>query len=118
MRWPALVRLYLRRVVTSTAFYPLSTLWVAAMLILSAVVGGALRLDVGLTLLTLSAVLIVVLAMRRDVSTVHSLVNSQRDELVTTIKEMGDRIRQLIVALQEAGVAVPHDEGVDRDRPR
>jgi hypothetical protein len=106
---------YLRRVAAAPAFYPASTMWLAAALVLAAAAGHILRLDVGLALLTLFAVLVILISMRREVTSVHELVNSQHDVLVARVETMADRIGQLIGALESAGVAVPHDEaGVDR----
>jgi hypothetical protein len=106
---------YLRRVTRSVAFYPVTVVYVSAVVDLAAIVGGAVRLDIGLVLLALLAVVVILLSMRREVSNVHALVNSQHDALVASAESMGDRIDQLIAALNTAGVPVPHDEaGVDR----
>jgi hypothetical protein len=108
---------YLRRVSRTAAFYPVTIVYLAAAVDIAAIAGGAVRLDIGLALLGLLAVLVVLLAMRREVGSVHTLVNSQHDALVATIDAMSRRIEQLVDALHEAGVQVPHDQGgVDRDR--
>ena len=105
-----MTRPYVKRVTHSVAFYPVSVVYIAAAVDLSAIVGEAIRFDVGLVLLGLLAVLVILLSMRREVSNVHTLVNSQHDALVA-------RIDQLLAALTEAGVQVPHDDaGVGRGR--
>jgi hypothetical protein len=108
---------YPGRLVRSAAFYPVTVTYLGAVLTLVAVVGGVLKLEVGLTILGFVAVLVVSLAMRGDVGKIHTLVNSQHDALIEQIREMGDRIDQLLDALQDAGVSIPHDtQGVDRER--
>lgn len=108
---------YLRRVSRTATFYPVTIVYIAAIVDLTAVVGGAIRLDVGMVLLGLLALLVVLLSMRREVGSVHTLVNSQHDALVATVRAMSRRIEELVDALHEAGVQVPHDQGgVDRDR--
>jgi hypothetical protein len=103
---------YLRRVARSAAFYPVTVVYLAAVLALIGVVGGVLSLEVGLTALGFVAMLVVLVSMRGDVGQIHVLVNSQHDALL-------ERVDELLDALHEAGVAAPKDKaGVDRDRRR
>ncbi|HEU4539663.1 MAG TPA: hypothetical protein VFR23_00925 [Jiangellaceae bacterium] len=107
----------LRAVVASVAFYPVTLVYLAASMTTVAVVGGVVRLDVGLLLLGLASVLVILISMRREVGTVHHLVNAQHDALLAKIGAMALRIDQLLDTLTEAGVAIPADsQGVDRDR--
>jgi len=84
-------------------------MYVAGVLVACGVSVGWIRLDVGVVALSVIAVLLITVGISREVHTVHTLVNSQRDELL-------DRIDQLVAALHKAGVAVPQDsEGEVRD---
>jgi predicted transporter len=107
----------IRRVVHSVAFYPVTLTYLAGAMITVAVVGDGLRLDIGLVLLGLFAVLVIMLSMSREVGTVHTLVNSQHDALLAKIGAMALRIDELLGALIAAGVSIPQDKaGVDRER--
>jgi hypothetical protein len=110
---------YLGRLARSAAFYPVTVTYLGAVLAVVGIVGGVLSLQVGLTILGFVALLVVSLAMRGDVGKIHTLVNSQHDALIEQVSKMGDRIEQLLNALQDAGVSIPHDKGgVDRERQR
>jgi hypothetical protein len=99
-----------RQVAASPAAYPVTIVYLAAAGVLAAIVGRLLRLDVGLALLALVAVLVVLASMHREMSAVHGLVNSQHDDLVA-------RVSQLTAVLRAAGVRVPNDDdGVDLGR--
>jgi hypothetical protein len=98
----------------SAAFYPLTTLYIAAVLALEAAVSGLVRLDTAIIGLGIVTVILILASIyrevryqRAEVKKVHTLVNSQRTELL-------ERIEQLVAALQVAGVAVPE---TTRDTP-
>src|SRR4051812_36659548 len=97
----------LQRVARSIAFYPVTQVYVAGSGILFAVVGRWVRLDVGLLLFTVFAVLVLLHATMREVAKVHILVNSQRDLLL-------ERIQQLTDALRDADMIVPDERGTHR----
>jgi len=88
------------RVRSSVLFYPLTTFYCAAVLATVGVAQRWFRLDVSIVALTVFAVLLLLLNIRKQVLDVHQLVNSQRDDLV-------ERVEQLIDALHTAGVDVP-----------
>jgi len=98
--------LYLLR---SPSTYPLATFWLIAMVIVPLTVADTIQLNTTLIILTGAALILVVVAshkatvaLRVDVEQVHTLVNSQHDDLVA-------RVSQLIDALEVGGVAVPQD---------
>lgn len=99
----------LRRFLHASALYPVSLCYLTAVLALVLTVSGALTLPMAVVGLALTAVLIVLIAMRREMSTVHRLVNSQHDQLVA-------RIDQLVAALIAAGVAIPAEAEHPRSR--
>jgi uncharacterized membrane protein len=92
----------------SIVFYPLSAFWVASSLAIMGVAQGWFRADLSIIILTLVGILLLLLNMHREVTAVHQLVNSQRDELV-------ERIEQLVHALHMAGAQVPRSHREDMD---
>lgn len=110
MTAPTLATGILTRITHSVIFYPISVVYGCAAALAAAVASHRMRLDVGVVLLTLIVVATLLVSTRREVALVHSLVNSQRDDLVATVQQMGGRIDQLTAALVDAGVAVPRDE--------
>jgi uncharacterized membrane protein len=84
----------------SIAFYPLTAFWIASSLAVVGVAQGWFRVDLSIILLAVVGILLLLLNMHREVTAVHQLVNSQRDELV-------ERIEQLVHALHLAGAPVP-----------
>jgi hypothetical protein len=91
---------YLRRLAGSISFRPVLTVYVGAVIDAWAVASGYVRTEVGVLLLGFVAVMVLLSGMRREVATVHKLVNSQHDALV-------DRVDQLLDALETAGVSIP-----------
>jgi uncharacterized membrane protein YhaH (DUF805 family) len=113
------VTAYLGRIGRSAAFYPVTIVYLGAVLAVVAIVGGVLKLEIGLAILGFVALLVVSLSMRGDVRATHVLVNSKHDALLGQVTKMGDRIEQLLEALKDAKVSIPHDtQGVDRERQR
>lgn len=100
---------FLRRVTESTATVPALVVYVAAVGLGALAAAGTIRFDVAAVLLGVSAALVILTYVYRqvstvcvEVSTVHGLVNSQHDALV-------ERVDQLSAALTAAGVQIPHD---------
>lgn len=88
-------------------FYPYATLWLIAGGVLMAKTAALIDLSSALVILTGLALLVFLIGQRREVrmaraevAEVHTLVNSQHDDLV-------DRVAQLIAALRHANVDVP-----------
>lgn len=79
---------YLRRVIRSLSFYPLTTFWLVSCTALGAVASDRIDLGVGLVLVTSSAVLLMLFATNREIRTVHRLVNYQRTELADSTIEL------------------------------
>jgi hypothetical protein len=105
------MRRLLRAVTDSAVVYPTSLMFIAGVVALEGVVADLVRLDTAIIGLGIVAVIIILASIyhevrgqRVEVKEVHVLVNSQRDELV-------ERIEQLVVALQDASVAVPKASG-------
>lgn len=98
---------FLTRVVQGVSFYPLTGFYVGAVTILMLFSSDVINFQTGLIALTLTGVSMLLYSMRREVRTVHILVNSQRTEMLL-------RIDQLVTALTDAGVPVPpkRTEGV------
>lgn len=118
-----------RRVLRSLTFYPVTTIWLVSVGLLACVAGGALSFGVALVVVSLLALNVLLTATYRQASLVHSLVNSQRDEMVAkidrmdvrhdrmsdTVTRMSGRIGQLLDALTEANVPIPSADGGVRD---
>ena len=79
---------YLRRAADAAATIPALVIYVAAVATAAAVAGRAVRLDVGVVILGVFTVMVIQAAMHREVTKVHVLVNSQRDELVAHIQDL------------------------------
>lgn len=90
---------YLRRMVQSTAIRPVTSIYVVAVIIIVTVAEGWTRADVGVVLLAIACHFSITASMRRELTTVHHLVNAS---LIA-------RVDQLIEALHEAGIDVPRD---------
>jgi hypothetical protein len=93
---------WLRRLVDTAAFRPALTVYVASVAVSAAVADNRIRVEVGMAALGFVALLTALASMHREVEKVHTLVNSQRDELVA-------RITQLTAALVDTGQRVPTD---------
>ncbi len=92
-----------RRVERSVVGYPLTGVYLAGTAVAVLISADLLPLAPGLLGLLVVAGLMLMVGIRREVATVHWLVNSQRDVLL-------DRIDQLIATLTDAGVVVPDEE--------
>lgn len=90
------------KILNSPATYPLSTFWVGAMLVLAASSWDLISFAAGAVILGFLALLLILAAFRRDIAVVHTLVNSQHDDLV-------NRVQQLTEALVHGNVAVPRE---------
>jgi len=90
----------IKRVIDSPSTYPIATFWLGAMGILFAKSISWVNLPTAFVTLGFLAVLLIMAAFRKDVSTIHHLVNSQHDDLV-------DRVQQLTDALLSSGAEVP-----------
>lgn len=90
----------IRRVVGSVAFYPVTLTYIAGVAMMALAVAGKIRVDVAVLASAVFACLAVVIALDREVRTVHRLVNSQHDVLIA-------RVKQLVDALVAAGVTIP-----------
>lgn len=90
----------IKRILDSPSTWPLSTFWLGAMCVLFAKSIGWINLPTAFVTLGFLAILLIMAAFRKDVSTIHHLVNSQHDDLV-------DRVQQLTDALLSSGSEVP-----------
>ena len=104
-----MIRGWLHRFATTAAFRPALIIYISAVLIAAAVAAQWVRGDVGVVVLGIVAVLAVLAAMHREVEKVHTLVNSQRDEMVAHIDDLTARVEQLTAVLIAAGQHVPVD---------
>lgn len=93
---------FIRRLLDSPSTYPLTTFWLGAMSLLFAESIGWVTLSAALAALAFLALLLIMVAFRRDIAVVHTLVNSQHDDLVA-------RVQQLTDALIDSSVAVPKE---------
>lgn len=105
-----------RHVLSGSALYPVTTVYVGAVGVTLGVAGGTLRLDVGLIALGVLAAMAIVLATLREVQVVHLLVDAQREELRS-------RIEVLVALLIAHGIELPTTErparrSTDGGRPR
>lgn len=98
------------RVFKSYSTYPISTVYLAGVIVAVFISLGWVSLGTGLLILTLAAVIVLLITqsieLRRqtkEILTVHLLVNSQRDELL-------NRISDLVDTLENAGIALPDRE--------
>lgn len=90
----------LRHLMTSAAFYPITLVYLTSVLLALLVAEGLLERDVGLVILTFVAIVALLVATLREIRTVHNLVNSQRDELLSQIALLAEQ-------MESAGLAVP-----------
>lgn len=84
-------------------FYPVTTVYLAGVVVAVGIAGGVFDQTVGLAVLTAITLIVVLVSMFREVQVVHHLVNSQRDALL-------ERITELVNAMHEAGVDLPPRE--------
>ena len=85
-----------RAIVVSPSTYPLSAFWLAATVMLPMTVSGMVPLNVGVGLLTVTAMAQIVVAFKRDLDSVHT----QQAELV-------ERAQQLTEALVRESIPIP-----------
>lgn len=83
--------------------YPISAVWLTGCAVAIGITQDWWDLPVGLVLLSSMSLLIFMVSLRAEVTVVHHLVNSQRDELLS-------RIDTLVSYLVAAGVALPPGE--------
>jgi hypothetical protein len=93
---------FTQRLIHTPALYRQTFSWLASVAVISLIVDHIIRPSYGIAALAFVAILIVLLAMRREVSEVRGLVNHRHDELL-------DRVDQLTGALIAAGIKVPVD---------
>lgn len=91
----------------TASLWPVTTTYIFAVGGLVTVAQGWVGVTLAIALLGLMTVAVILVSMRREISTVHILINSQRDELV-------DRIVELTETLKVANVHVP-DSTTDVD---
>ena len=92
-----------------TVFYPTTAMYLTGVVVACGISADLFSRDVGLVVLTVMASLLILVALTREVRTVHTLVNSHRDELL-------ERIDQLLNTLHSAGVEVPDDPALKETR--
>lgn len=85
-----------RQVLVSPSTYPLSAFWLMATVTLPLAVSGALTLNVGVGLLTFTALALIVIAFKRALNSVHE----QHVELV-------ERVQQLTEGLVQENIPIP-----------
>ena len=91
---------FVQQFLHSPSSYPITIVYLAGLALAITVSEGIVDLSAGIAVLTLVAILAVLIALLREMRVVHTLVNSQRDELLL-------RIDVLVEALKDAGVAIP-----------
>ena len=101
------VAAYVLQVLRSTSFYPLTTFWIGAMIIIALSINDILLSSHAfLSISVLAMVLILIannketVAMKKEVSTVYTFVTDQHDDLVK-------RVIQLLETLEAAGEPIP-----------
>ncbi len=87
--------------------YPTFTMYVAGVLVACAGAMDWIGLDIGVVILTTVAGLLIVTGVARELHIVHTLVDSQRAELL-------ERIDNLTATLDHARIVLPASE----ERPR
>lgn len=121
---------FLRRLVRTLSVYATATTWIVAAGLLAGVAGRAISFGTSLAVLSLVAISLLMLATHQEVTQIHVLVNSQRDEMVAkidrmsvrheemsdTISRMSNRIGELLDALTKAHVPIPATKGEPDDR--
>ena len=98
------------RAIKAPAVWPLTTLYLSAVVTISAIAEGYIDVMTGILALGMLAMFLLLIIMFKELHVVHLVVNSERDALVA-------RIGQLVTALTEAGVSIPCDSS-NLDRPR
>lgn len=102
-----------QRLLRTPALYGQTVSYMAAVIVIGLIVDGYIRVAVGIAALGFAAILIVLLAMRRDMreelarvtrdlATVHGLVNHRSDEQMA-------RIDQLTASIIRGDTEVPDD---------
>lgn len=88
------------RIMHSITFYPLSLAWVGGILVAAGISSDCFSLIQGLAVWSSFVLLMVMYGMWRELRIVHTLVNSQHDQLVA-------RNDQLLALLNASGISVP-----------
>jgi len=100
---------YVRKVISSVAFYPITVMYLAAVAVLSLVVASVLRLDAGVLLLGLVAVFLIIATVQREVEHFHKIMDDERDLCIA-------RIELLAQTLRDHGINVPEDYTEQEER--
>jgi hypothetical protein len=77
-----------RTILRSVVFYPVTIVYLAAVITVGFVVESVLRPEVALLGLGVIAMLTVVVTVLQDVQDVHTLVNSQHDDLLVEVAHL------------------------------
>jgi c-di-AMP phosphodiesterase-like protein len=103
-----------RAILHAPSLYRQTVSYIASVIVLILVTMDKMRLDVGIVVLGIVAILIVLQSVNQrvqvvsdELDTVHTMVNSSHDEML-------DRVDQLIEALSDAGVAIPPNPAAPR----
>ena len=89
-------------VLRSAAFYPVTSFYVGATVLVVLVAGGHVDLTAALLILILIVLLVLLWSTRRELKAVHHLVDGQHADLVA-------RVEQLTQLLVHSDVDVPDD---------
>lgn len=79
-------------ILKSPSTYPLSTFWAGAMVVMVARSQSWLTFAAGAAVLAFLALLLILVAFRKDIAVVHVLVNSQHDDLVARVQQLTDAL--------------------------
>lgn len=111
MRW---IDMHIKLMGRTISFYPNATSYLIGSAIIISMTAGWLNREQALLLMLIGFVIVLMLALRREsivtkreVESVHSLVNSRYDEMVKLLEISDLRVIQLTKALEKAGVVVP-----------
>jgi hypothetical protein len=96
-----------QRAVRTPLAYPITTVWAAGVMVAVGISQTWWDLPVALSILSLITLLVFLAALKAEVTTVHGLLNGQREELF-------ERIDKLTGLLEDAGIR----EENNRDHPR
>jgi len=88
------------RIIKSPSTYPLSTLWLGGIVLLLAINQEWIHIGPAFAAFGFLTIVLIMVAFRRDIREVHTLVNSQHDDLVA-------RVQQLTEALVSSNTQVP-----------
>lgn len=98
-------------VLHSPAFYPITSFYLSAVIVLVFTVQDFFTLAQGIVLLAVCGIGSILIAAWRDLKTVHVLVNGQRSELLTEIADLKQLLRQ-------SNVQIPASPAEKRDQTK